>query len=62
MKRLEWLKAEMKKTEDSLSAELNSNQPCGVIYLAAGTFKFAHVLILKNNKCILYISDWVYRV
>ncbi|XP_059417087.1 E3 ubiquitin/ISG15 ligase TRIM25 [Carassius carassius] len=27
-KRLDWLKAEIKKTEATLSAELNSNQPC----------------------------------
>ncbi|XP_048054092.1 E3 ubiquitin-protein ligase RNF135 [Megalobrama amblycephala] len=28
MKRLDWLKSEIKKTEDSLSAELNSTQAC----------------------------------
>ncbi|XP_077055143.1 E3 ubiquitin-protein ligase RNF135 isoform X2 [Siphateles boraxobius] len=28
MKHLDWLKTEIKKTEDSLSAELNSNQAC----------------------------------
>lgn len=35
MKRLDWLKAEIKKTEDSLSAELNSTQACEVICLAS---------------------------
>ncbi len=38
MKRLDWLKAEIKKTEDTLSAELNSNQASEVISLMINTF------------------------
>ncbi len=37
MKRLDWLKAEIKKTEDTLSAELN--QASEVIPLMLNTFK-----------------------
>lgn len=50
MKRLDWLKAEIKKTEDTLKAELNSNQACEVIRLIVNTFKFAHALGLCEKK------------